>query len=53
MTDDDDCNLFIDISRGGNKDELEKKYGEKFDCVPDRYYEFNIKKNTMNTDGFY
>jgi len=54
LTDDDDCNLFIDISRGGgNKDELEKKYGEKFDYVPDRYYEFNIKKNTMNTDGFY
>lgn len=50
---DDDCDLYIVIHGGGDKENFKGRWGEDFDYLPERFYEFNTKTSYVRTGDYY
>lgn len=50
---DDDCDLYIVIHGGGDKENFKGKWGEDFDYPPERFYELNTKTGYVKTADYY
>lgn len=49
----DNCDLYIIIHGGGDKENFKGRWGEDFDYLPERFYELNTKNGYVKTGDYY